>query len=118
MLTVQVVLSEDTGCHQIVSLEAEGHFSTIPGNVSVPCAAMSALIRTYGRQIESHPGLTVKINADKAGFFRAEIESIDPDGRDWYSGICDFLLCGLGDLMRDYPHEFTMRLKRRRIHGS
>jgi len=117
-LSARIVLSGDGDTNHIVNFEAEGHFSRNGGDVSVACAAMSALIRTYGRQIESRKGLTVKITADKAGFFRAEIESIDPDGRDWYSGICDFLLCGLGDLMRDYPHEFTMELKRRRKHGS
>ena len=118
MLTCRVVLSEDSKRRHIVSLESEGHFTAPEGSPSVACAAMSALIRTYGRQVESSGVLTAYIKADKAGCFRAVIESIDPDGGDWYSGVCDFLLCGLGDLMRDYPHEFVMELKRRRKHGS
>ncbi len=113
MLTCRVLLSGDSDCRHIVNLESEGHFPAQKGRVSVACAAMSALIRTYGRQVESSGVLTAEIKADKAGYFRVVIESIDPDGRDWYSGVCDFLLCGLGDLMRDYPNEFVMELKRR-----
>ncbi|MDC7221959.1 MAG: ribosomal-processing cysteine protease Prp [Spirochaetales bacterium] len=113
MITCQVELSKERDWRHIVSLTSEGHFLAKKGTPSVACAAMSALIRTYGRQVESHGGLTAKITADKAGCFRAVIEGIDPDVNDWYSGICDFLLCGLGDLMRDYPNEFVMELKRR-----
>jgi uncharacterized protein YsxB (DUF464 family) len=118
LITFHGILSADSKKTELLFLEVSGHFKADKQGLSVPCAAMSALIRTYGRQIESCKGLTVKIKADKAGSFRAEIESIDPDEKGWYAGICDFLLCGLGDLVRDYPHEFVMELKRRRKHGS
>ena len=118
MITFKGTLSANSSLTELLFLEVDGHFKADERGLSVPCAAMSALIRTYGRQIESRKGLTVKIKADKAGFFRAVIEIIDPNERDWYSGICDFLLCGLGDLVLDYPQEFVMELKRRCKHGS
>jgi len=118
LITFKGILSADSKRTVLLFLEVDGHFKADKGGLSIPCAAMSVLIRTFGRQIESRKGLTVNIKADKAGFFRAEIESIDPDEIDWYSGACDFLLCGLGDLVSDYPHEFVMELKRRRKHGS
>jgi uncharacterized protein YsxB (DUF464 family) len=113
LITCHIVLSEKLGRSHIVDLQVEGHFLVEKGSMNAACAAMSALIRTYGRQLELFRGLTANIKVDKAGCFRAVIESIDPNASDWYSGVCDFLLCGLGDLMRDYPHEFVMELKRR-----
>lgn len=113
MVTLRGTLSSDITRTELLFLEVDGHFRAKDRKVSIPCAAMSALIRSYGRQIESRLGLTAEIIADKTGFFRAEIEGIDPDVKDWYSGICDFLLCGLGDLVRDYPKEFVMELERR-----
>ncbi len=107
-LGVTVGLSAD-GC--LGSFRASGHAGGAREGVSIPCAAVTTLLRTAARTLSAFDCLVLLGEADSPGEMRLEIA---PDGRAdprWLQGVTDFLLRGLSDLEAEYPGEIAVHIR-------
>ncbi len=88
--------------------EAEGHAGDAPAGSNLACAAATSLLRTAGRLCADR-GLVSAGGAEAPGTMRMTIGTA-PDGDEpWLKGVTDFLLQGLNDLAREFPHEILVR---------
>ena len=95
----------------LVGLSTEGHALRKAGEASVPCAAVSSLVRTTARMVEGRTGIESSGSAPYPGSLQLTLHRVDAASREWLRGITDFLVVGLKDVEADYPQECRLVLK-------
>jgi len=107
---IEVQLLLDTSMC-LVGLSTAGHAARKTGEASIPCAAVSSLVRTTARIIEGRTGIESSGNASRPGSLELMLHRVDADSREWLRGITDFIVVGLKDIEADYPEECRLVLK-------
>ena len=102
MIEVQLLL-DTARC--LVGLSTEGHAVRNAGEASIPCAAVSSLVRTAARTVEGRAGIESSGSAPHPGSLELTLHRVDAASREWLRGITDFLIVGLKDIEADYPEE-------------
>lgn len=93
------------------ALQAEGHAAALTESGSVPCAAVSALVRTAARLIEAREGLEHSGGAPAPGRLSLQVGRTERRQRRWLLGVTDYLLAGLRDVEREYPAECSVEIR-------
>lgn len=93
------------------SLETEGHAAVLSGSESVPCAAVSALVRTAARLIEAREGVEHRGGAPSPGSMSIRIQRVPRRQRSWLLGVTDYLVAGVQDVERDYPDDCRVDIR-------
>lgn len=107
---VRVALElDETGL--LSSVKAEGHAGALRESGSVPCAAVSALLRTAARLIEARDGVEYEGGAPSAGFLSLRVGPVRRRQRRWLKGVGDYLIAGLRDVEREYPDECRVEIR-------
>jgi len=88
-----------------MSLSTEGHAVREAGSASIPCAAVSSLVRTTARIVAGRAGIESSGNAPHPGSLELRIHRVEVASREWLQGITDFLIVGLKDIEAEYPDE-------------
>ncbi|HDQ14343.1 MAG TPA: ribosomal-processing cysteine protease Prp [Sediminispirochaeta sp.] len=91
-------------------LVVEGHAAKGSPGLSVPCAAVSALVRTSSRLIAAEQGVVSSGEAEKEGRLKLQVKHCAPPYREWLRGITDFVVVGLKEIERDYPDDCVVEL--------
>ncbi len=107
MVTVTLELAED-GC--LASLQASGHSGAGTLGSNVPCAAVTALLRTTARVLCGVAGLVAAGSADAPGRMELTIAAERGVSPDWLRGVTDALVQGLRDLAAEFPREIAVRI--------
>ena len=87
----------------VLACMAEGHAGAADKGVDLICAAVSVLIRTAGRTMESKTGVTLTGGAGKPGFADFRLLSFMEEQTEWLKGLGDSLVTGLLDIQDEYP---------------
>ncbi|MFO7850563.1 MAG: ribosomal-processing cysteine protease Prp [Spirochaetia bacterium] len=109
MIEVSLVLNPAHSTLEEVVVQ--GH-SGDAGN-SVVCAAVTALVRTAARTVESYGKFTLEGNADAPGKLRFKItgeENTESGDFIWLMGVTDYLAMGIRDIEREHPTECKMEI--------
>lgn len=101
------LLRDDIGC--LAHLRSEGHAAGAPG-ANIVCAAVSALLRSVARVLESRGSIVVSGEAPTEGVLEITIERYDAGDSGYLLGVTDVLVRGLEDLAREAPGQ--VRLER------
>ncbi len=96
---------DDNGC--LRHLRSEGHAAGAPG-ANIVCAAVSALLRSVARVLESHGSVVVSGRAPAEGVLEITIERYAAADAGYLLGITDVLVRGLEDLAREAPAEIRL----------
>ncbi len=91
-------------------ITAHGHAADRNTGANIPCAAVSALLRTAARLLELEEGVSIDGTAEKPGEFRLQLTSINDDKLEWLRGVTDYLIIGLKTIEQDFPDEITLDL--------
>ena len=100
MIRINIEL-DDQGCLKNVHLS--GHADGNAKGNNIICAAVTALSRTFGQIIESRTGIRSTGNAVSEGQLDDYVENVDAAQREWFRGVSDFFLHGIGRLSSEYP---------------
>lgn len=91
-------------------ITAHGHAADRNTEANIPCAAVSALLRTAARLLELEEGVSIDGTAEKPGEFKLLLTSINDDKLEWLRGVTDYLIIGLKTIEQDFPDEITLDL--------
>lgn len=92
-------------------LTTDGHAVRSAGRDSIPCAAVSSLVRTAARVVEGRNGIVSSGTAPQPGSLELRLDRVDAESRDWLRGVTDYLVVGLKDIEADYPDDCSIVLK-------
>ncbi|MFP4382991.1 MAG: ribosomal-processing cysteine protease Prp [Spirochaetia bacterium] len=82
----------------IKHIEVKGH------GAEIACTAVSILLRTLGRILESvGDELKVSVNPEREGWISLAVENYPEQMTDWLSGVTGFVVLGLRDIAEEYP---------------
>ncbi len=95
----------------LLKLSTEGHAVRSAGGSSIPCAAVSSLVRTTARLVESRAGIESSGEAPSPGSLTLTLHRVGSEEKAWLKGVTDFLIVGLKDVEADYPDECRIVLK-------
>lgn len=110
---IHVAVSVD-GNRIVRNVVVTGHAVGIQKGGNVVCAAVTVLVRTAARLLESLQGVVVSGGPRKRGEFSLEIESIDQGVVDSVRTTGDYLLQGIRDLQSEFPNDCTLTVMQRR----
>jgi uncharacterized protein YsxB (DUF464 family) len=85
-------------------IHSEGHGSVTDQGISVACAAVSVLLRSFSRSIAQQDGMILDWDLSQKGLLDLEI-AWESSLEEWYKGQSDLLLQGLQDVSQDFPNE-------------
>lgn len=105
MITARIILDGD---NMLKGMSVSGHAGSAPAGKDVVCAAVTSLVRTAVRTLESHPGVTVRYNAPEEGSVELNVTGVEASERCWLRGMTDFVRMGLGDLQREAPEHLKV----------
>ena len=108
MIEVQLLL-DTSMC--VSRLTTDGHAVRSAGKDSIPCAAVSSLVRTAARLVEGHTGIDSSGAAPQPGSLELRLDRVDAESRNWLRGVTDYLVVGLKDIEADYPDDCSIVLK-------
>ncbi|MDR1507979.1 MAG: ribosomal-processing cysteine protease Prp [Treponema sp.] len=111
MVAIRVVLDE-TGL--LKRCGVQGHAESGPAGGDVVCAAVSVLARTALAVLSAREDIVVRGDAPQRGVFFLEADAPDGPGREFLAAAGAFLLEGLGSVVREYPENCTMTIKKER----
>ena len=94
----------------VASLTVHGHAGGFPGGNNPICAAVTALVRTAARTLESQKGIVISGGADQPGDMIFHVNEIPAQLKERVTGITDFLITGLRDLERENPNEIELQI--------
>lgn len=94
---------------RIIWVKASGHAEK-GENISLACAAVSVLLRTYAHVLEKIPGLKIDGGASYEGIFELYIRKYGSEQERVLEGIDRFLLTGAYDVCTEYRHECELEL--------
>ena len=93
------------------SLHLEGHAGDSPSGENLACAAVTLMVRTVARLVESQAEWTVDGLAPVPGNLFLEITRRPEDTDEWLRGVTDTLLWALADIVEEYPDAITVSLE-------
>lgn len=93
---------------------AAGHALGLQKGDNIVCAAVTILLRTAARLLESKNGVDVSGGPGARGEFSLTIESVDQDRVEFVKTTGDYLLRGIRDLQAEFPGECTLQVTERR----
>lgn len=106
MIRSRIVLSEEL---LILELKISGH-AIKQGKASVPCASVSVLTGTFARLLEQERGIEIEGGAERPGSLILKVLRVEPGMREFYRGLCSFLLKGLQETSLEFPGEVEVEL--------
>jgi len=90
-----------------------GHAAGKGKGGNLVCGAVTVLVRTAARTLESCPGLALEGQAREPGDLQFSLPERFPAGLEgWISGVTDSLLTGLLDIQDEYPRECRLTINR------
>jgi uncharacterized protein YsxB (DUF464 family) len=92
-------------------ISAVGHVGGYKKGSNPVCAAVTILVRTYLRLVESGGCEPVEGEAPKAGELFARIGKPGEDRQKQLLGAGEFLLTGLSDLQETFPQHCVLRVQ-------
>ncbi len=107
MIQISLELYRDRCLRQIL---VQGHASGEKAGYNVPCAAVTALVRTAACTLGSAEGLSLEVQADNPGFLQIVLGPVMQEKRDWVRGITEYLTYGLLDVVSEYPEDVRIDL--------
>ncbi len=107
---IEVQLLVDTSMC-LLRLSTEGHAVRGKGSYSIPCAAVSSLVRTAARMVEGRAGIESSGSAPEPGGLTLELHRVEEGSKPWLRGVTDFLVVGLKDIEADYPKDCRIVLR-------
>ena len=103
MIAITVTLADGI----VAALDSRGH-ARKRGNASIPCAAVSALLRAFVAAVGDSPEVSGEGNAPSEGALTLRIRhASDPR---WLRGASDTLLNGLRQVEADFPRDVELRV--------
>lgn len=112
MIQVNLTLhKEEEGVESIIAVEADGHAKTGRPGEDILCAAVSVLIRTCFRSLETIRSVELNLKKpDKTGFlsFSLDQDKVSEKMSAEIAGITRFLMVGLHDLVEEYPDNIKL----------
>jgi uncharacterized protein YsxB (DUF464 family) len=82
----------------IKHIEVKGH------GAEIPCTAVSILLRTLGRTLETaRDRLDISIKPEREGWITLTLNKYPEHVTDWLAGITGFVILGLRDIAEEYP---------------
>lgn len=108
MIRVVLDVDADGGLRR---LDATGHAPVLSGGVSLVCGAVSSTLRSAARMLTEAPGIRVSGSAPEAGALQLTVVEVDPDRREYLSGITALLMRNLQDLALDSPSEVAVEMR-------
>ena len=95
--------------------ESKGHASKGAGGVSIPCAVVSALVRSMGSLLEKREDVVVRVERFQPGAVRIRVLQVDEKGENWLHGLTDMLVQGLEDVQRDFPDQLEFSIMQSKL---
>jgi len=89
--------------------DADGHAGAGEAGRNIACASATALLRTAGKLCAERGLVTAGGAADPGQMGLLLGSSAAKADSGWLKGMTDFLLRGLNDLAREFPHEISVR---------
>ncbi len=111
MIVVTVV---SDGNEMIRSVSVSGHALGLEKGGNIVCAAVTVLVRTAARLLESVPGVEVSGGGGNRGEFELHIDEVDIRRNGYGKAVGDYLLMGIRDLRDEFPGDCTLKEKQRR----
>jgi len=96
--------------HLLVSLSSEGHAGKGFKGSDPVCAAVSALIGTTARLLESAEGVELDGRAENPGSLFFKMRNVPDRLTEWFRGVADLLLFGLSEISRNYPEAVELEI--------
>lgn len=109
MIEVSLVLSPAHSTLEEVTVR--GHSGD--AGSSVVCAAVTALVRTAARTVESYGKFKLEGGADSPGTLYFKIagrEAAEKGDYIWLMGVTDYLATGIRDIEQEHPAECKMEI--------
>lgn len=100
MINVTLVRSEEG---LVLGCRAEGHAGFGKKGYDLVCAAVTVLIRTAARTMESRDRVVLEGTAPEPGLAGFRLVAFDRYDKDWLLGLGDGLMTGLLDIQEEYP---------------
>jgi uncharacterized protein YsxB (DUF464 family) len=100
---IEIQVQQEGGLFK--SIQSEGHASSS----SLPCAAVSVLLRTFARTLEASNAVKMQGGASERGLLELEITAFS-GSEGWLHGVTDLLLQGLDDLRNEFPKDIQVQL--------
>ncbi len=110
---IEVLVSFDNEASVLRSVEVSGHAKKGEAGYSTVCAAVSALVRTAGRTIESKGSIPIDGTADSPGRLRFSLgEPADNEKADllWLQGVSEYFITGIRDIASEHPDQCRVRV--------
>jgi uncharacterized protein YsxB (DUF464 family) len=105
VITIDIGI-DGNGC--LSRLSSEGH-SIVTGKETSPvCAAVSVILRTAGRCLSLNREIRIDGIAPKEGILRLVVNSIGENATEWLRGITDYIVLGLTDIEKEFPHQICV----------
>ncbi len=105
MISVDITLAGGV----VTALESHGH-AVRQGETSIPCAAVSSLLRSFVAAVGEFDGVIADGDAGAPGELTVRVRSV-ADER-WFRGAGDMLLSGLRLIASEFPDEVELRVSR------
>lgn len=108
---IEVTLQVRDG--RVMRVSSRGHAPGAPAGENILCAGVTVLLRSFARVLEDAPGIESEGEAPHPGSLDMTVLRIDPEKREWFTGISHLLVRGLRDLEIDYPKDLRVFMKER-----
>ena len=115
MIRVQLVFRKDGTLREMT---VTGHSNLTEAGNDPVCAAVSVLVRTAVRTMETHDGLSIRYKAPEPGIVDVEIAAVPASEAEWLKGVSDMVFRGFRDLERDAPEHINVEEERSNRNGS
>jgi len=111
VLRIRLVMSRKG---YLQAFEADGHAGAAGAGRNTACAAATSLLRTAGKLCADR-GLVESGGAVRAGEMSMRLGAVSVEDAAWLRGVTDFLLRGLDDLAREFPHQIVVRAEQTEV---
>ena len=102
------VVTDNSGT--IRNVIASGHAGSSEKGTNIVCAAVTTLLRTAIRVLDSVDGISIRRDAGERGSLDFSVVAIQ-DGYDQYAKAAgDFLIVGLRDIQDEFPHDCAVTI--------
>ena len=111
MIEVVVRIGSDGLMNRV---RAQGHSGLGIAGTDVVCAAVTALLRTAARVLESDSLVQVDGAASRRGDLEFEVREVPDSRRQWFRGVQDSLLFGIADIAAEEPGHCSLTTEQQR----
>ena len=97
----------------LISLNMQGHAGSVSGGSNLACAALSLLVRSIARLLESRLGEDFAGQAVGTGELSFDIYRKVDSMNQWFLGVTETLVQGLNDIDREYPDSILLTIRKK-----